>query len=254
MVATTTAGLLVGKTGSASHSNSQVRTMFHIHVWGPTALFVNPHLAADPYSYDVPTPSAAMSLVRALRPFGKPELAVEIREIHVCRRILRQTTQIKSLKAWVTREDTQADTTRTLQTASVLRDVEYVFGFDIHVNPHRATRTLHDYTQECAKRLQAGQEWTQPFLGRREYAASWEYLPPGAPRPAAIQETRDLGRMLFDNFPVDLSQDRFESRFYNAHMEKGVITVPNTLYATYRDSTFRLRHAVTPIHPTHLSR
>ena len=71
------------------------------------------------------------------------------------------------------------------------------------------------------RRLHKGQCFHQPYLGCREFPArfkEWEggYIP-------TIQETRDLGYMLWD---IDFSHSQnIQPLFFRAQMENGAINV-----------------------------
>jgi CRISPR-associated protein Cas5d len=72
------------------------------------------------------------------------------------------------------------------------------------------------------RRARKGQCFHQPCLGTREFPAHFTLVEPEAPLPAAIDETRDLGFMLWD---IDHAGDR-SSLFFRAKLENGVMRVP----------------------------
>lgn len=82
------------------------------------------------------------------------------------------------------------------------------------------------YYMMFERRAGKGQCFNQPYLGCREFSASFrlvdvenEVLPP------ALQEDRDFGIMLYDmDFAVNLQKP--DAMFYRAKMKQGVIIVP----------------------------
>ena len=73
------------------------------------------------------------------------------------------------------------------------------------------------------RRAARGQCFHQPCLGTREFAAAFNLLPPDAPLPEAIPDTRDLGFMLWD---IDHAAASRPSLFFRAKLENGVMAVP----------------------------
>lgn len=219
--------------------------MIQIRVWGSTALFTVPHFRSDPYSYPVPTPSAAKGLLRGI--YWKPEFEWEIEAIEVLNPIRYDTYKVKSIKsvnAVVNREENPP-----LQTLTVLVDVQYVIHARIVLNPLRARRGLHTYVAEARRRMEMGQEYAQIHFGRREFTAYYELLQDRDAAPPPIPLTRNLGRMLFDLVPIDLGiaghaehPDRLEPVFFRAQLDKGVLRVPRDLYDTHRDRVFAVRN------------
>lgn len=90
----------------------------------------------------------------------------------------------------------------------------------------RMDETPMKYYKMFERRASKGQCFTQPYLGCREFSASFrlvdveeEELPP------ALSEDRDLGIMLYDmDFAGNLHKP--DAMFYRAEMKQGVIIVP----------------------------
>ena len=76
------------------------------------------------------------------------------------------------------------------------------------------------------RRASKGQCFNQPYLGTREFAATFRLINPEADTlDAPVSESRDLGIMLYDmDFEADLKNP--PAMFYRAKMENGVIIVP----------------------------
>lgn len=110
-----------------------------------------------------------------------------------------------------------------MQRASlVLQDVRYVIEAHFTLTEKAAAGDNPGKFQDIIKRrLRKGQCYHEPYFGCREFPANfkeWE----GGEIPA-IQETRDLGYMLWD---LDFSDPaNIRPLFFRAKMENGVIHV-----------------------------
>ena len=79
------------------------------------------------------------------------------------------------------------------------------------------------FRDQLRRRAEAGRCFTRPYLGCREFAADFEE-PSGAETP--IDRTEDLGPMLLDlDYQADGS-GRGTPRFFEAHLDRGVLRVP----------------------------
>ena len=85
------------------------------------------------------------------------------------------------------------------------------------------------YYQMFERRAEQGQCFTKPYLGTREFSASFRLVNPDkdglCPALSAEQGgNRDLGIMLYD---MDFSNPKdIQAMFYRAEMKEGVIIVP----------------------------
>lgn len=206
---------------------------FVIRFWGDGALFCIPHFRADPYSYPVSTPSAVKGMLKSI--YWKPEFEWEILRIHVMAPIRYESKRFRAVKI---SSRTTGDADRTLQWNTVLRQVEYFVECRILSNPYRADR---NYDPEALRRLRKGQQYTQPCFGRNEFPAAWELWEGDIPKAQPID--LEIGSMLFDLVPVNMSKDQWFPVFFQARLEKGVLEIPQDLYAKHRDTLFRARHA-----------
>jgi len=73
-----------------------------------------------------------------------------------------------------------------------------------------------------SRRARKGQCFHQPCLGTREFPARFSFLEAATLPPSPIDETRDLGFMLWD---IDHASDR-ASLFFRAKLENGIMTIP----------------------------
>jgi CRISPR-associated protein Cas5d len=112
---------------------------------------------------------------------------------------------------------------RQQRAATVLADVAYVIGARFELTTKAdATDNEGKHLDIFNRRARRGQCFHQPSLGTREFVARFNLIEPGEPVPVAIEETRDLGFMLWD---IDHAGDR-SSLFFRANLDKGVVKIP----------------------------
>lgn len=201
-----------------------------MEVWGEYACFTRPEMKVERVSYDVPTPSAARGMVESV--YYHPGLKWHVDKIYVCKpirftNILRNEVASKISARNVLTEangkkrsyiDRNADIQQRATT--MLRNVHYVieahFEMTDKANPSDNPGKFQDIVK---RRLRSGQAYMQPYLGCRECTAHfrlWE----GGDIPT-IDETRDLGYMLYD---MDYSDpENIQPMFFRAQMVHGVI-------------------------------
>ena len=201
-----------------------------MEVWGEYACFTRPEMKVERVSYDVPTPSAARGMVESV--YYHPGLKWHVDKIYVCKpirftNILRNEVASKiSVRNVLTEAngkkrsyiDRNADIQQRATT--MLRNVHYVieahFEMTDKANPSDNPGKFQDIVK---RRLRSGQAYMQPYLGCRECTAHfrlWE----GGDIPT-IDETRDLGYMIFDMDYSDLGN--IQPMFFRAQMVHGVI-------------------------------
>lgn len=201
-----------------------------MEVWGEYACFTRPEMKVERVSYDVPTPSAARGMVESV--YYHPGLKWHVDKIYVCKpirftNILRNEVASKISASNVLTKangkkrsyiDRNADIQQRATT--MLRDVHYVieahFEMTEKANPSDNPGKFQDIVK---RRLRSGQAYMQPYLGCRECTAHfrlWE----GGDIPT-IDETRDLGYMIFDMDYSDL--ENIQPMFFRAQMVHGVI-------------------------------
>lgn len=201
-----------------------------MEVWGEYACFTRPEMKVERVSYDVPTPSAARGMVESV--YYHPGLKWHVDKIYVCKpirftNILRNEVASKISARNVLTEangkkrsyiDRNADIQQRATT--MLRDVHYVieahFEMTDKANPSDNPGKFQDIVK---RRLRSGQAYMQPYLGCRECTAHfrlWE----GGDIPT-IDETRDLGYMLYDMEYSD--PENIQPMFFRAQMVHGVI-------------------------------
>jgi CRISPR-associated protein Cas5d len=221
---------------------------FCLEVKGDYACFTRPEMKVERVSYDVITPSAARGIFEAI--FWKPAIRWRIRKIEVLNPIkwisvrrneVGQTASERSHGIFI--EDA-----RQQRAGLFLRDVAYRLHAELEFIPpserQEVTRplseALHDpwekeefrkdenpgkYYGIFERRARKGQCFNQPYFGCREFSCDFRLVDDLSKEPAPIDETRDLGFMLYDlNFKKDLINP--DPAFFRVQLEKGVIKVP----------------------------
>ncbi len=207
-----------------------------LHVWGAHACFTRPELKVERFSYDVMTPSAARGILEAIH--WKPAIRWVVDSIHVLKPIRYQSIRRNEVahkastslaKQAMKRGDLDGlgivvEESRQQRASTVLVDVAYVitahFELTDKAGPEdNAGKHLDTFNRRAAK----GQCFHQPALGTREFVAHFEGLAIDAPLPESIDESRDLGLMLWD---VDHTAPSKPSLFFRARLENGLLNVP----------------------------
>ena len=185
-------------------------------------------------SYEVPTPGAVRGMIESV--FFHPGLRWVPDRIWVLNRIQfmnvrRNEVKSKVLASAVLQEANGGKagaifTSEDIQqrAAMLLKDVHYVFEAHFEMTEQANPSDNHGKFQDIVKRrLRRGACYSTPYFGCRECTAHfrlWE----GGEIPA-IDETRDLGYMLYDmdySDPTDI-----QPMFFRARMEHGVIDLRN---------------------------
>ena len=207
-----------------------------LHCWGDFACFTRPEMKVERVSYDVMTPSAARGVLEAI--YWKPEIRWVIDRIHVLNPIrftsMRRNEVGSKISAKVASAAMQAGrgslglyaddpSNRQQRAALLLRDVAYVIEahFDIVSGEPNEGKHLDQFN----RRARAGQCFTRPYLGCREFHSHFALIEAGGALPppdTTLTGTRELGWMLHD---IDFANGR-EPKFFRATMTDGVIDVP----------------------------
>ena len=205
--------------------------MIQLEVWGPYAAFNRPELKTERMTYDVPTPSAARGMVEAI--YFHPGLAWHIRKIYVLNPIRYTNIRRNEVKSKISGASVRSAAQGGGQplylatgqdivqrAALVLQDVHYVIEASFSMTARAAPGDNSGKFQDIVtRRMEKGSCYMQPYFGCREFSASFQRWP-GGPIPT-IQETRDLGLMLYDfdyTDPADI-----QPTYFRARMENGVI-------------------------------
>ena len=212
-------------------------------VSGDYACFTRPEMKVARVSYDVLTPSAARGILEAIH--WKPAIRWIVTAIHVLKPIRFQSIRrnevghkmpVASIRSAMKSENIAGlalviDEERQQRAATVLVDVAYVIEARFELtNKAGAEDNPGKHLDTFNRRARKGQCFHQPCLGTREFPARFSFIESDAPLPEIIDETRDLGFMLYD---IDHLGDQ-SSLFFRAHLDKGVIRVPEPNSAEIR--------------------
>ena len=229
-----------------------------LRVWGEYAAFNRPEMKVERVSYDIITPSAARGILEAI--YWKPQIRwvvdrlhvlAPIRFTHVRRNEISATIPTKgktgvasAMKSGRGNLGISVTDVRQQRAAMILRDVSY--GIEAHMeildlrerdgtipsNPE--AKHLDSFNRRAAR----GQHFHHPYLGCREFPASFELVESFPPCPEELRGQQDLGWMLLDLDFVEDSKGsvvesnqgrrlRADPRFFRAVMTDGVLEVPS---------------------------
>jgi CRISPR-associated protein Cas5d len=226
---------------------------FYIEVSGPLACFTRPEMKVERVSYDVITPSAARAVFEAI--LWKPAIRWRVTTIEVLSPIKWISVRRNEVgKIMSPRSDGMLiEDERQQRAGLLLRDVRYRLHaeFDFLPKDKRShvvnpvpdyllnTEELEDLKKkddrpdECEakyaamfeRRARKGQCFNQPYLGCREFSCDFRLIERGTTTNGSINETRDLGWMLYD---LDFSnREDPKPMFFRPVLKNGVINVPH---------------------------
>lgn len=199
-----------------------------VRVWGDLACFTRPELKVERVSYPVMTPSVARGILEAI--FWKPEFSWKVIDIQVLapvRWLSFRRNEVKSIKPLASVRDWAtsgigsyvAEEDRDQRHTLALRDVAYL----INAEPMPHSQTLDDsakYRDQFRRRVDRGQCYSQPFLGCREFSASFGLA---AENEQPIDWDEDLGLMFWG---FDYGKQPAGSLWFEAAVDSGILRVP----------------------------
>jgi CRISPR-associated protein Cas5d len=207
-----------------------------LELTGDFACFTRPEMKVERVSYDVMTPSAARACFEAI--LWKPAIRWHIRKIEVLKPIRWINLRRNEVASVVSTRNVETaikngtgllglniEDDRQQRAGLFLRDVAYRVHADMEfVRERDPSGSAMKYQEMFERRASKGQCVNQPYLGCREFAAYFRWIPDPDAEPAAIDETRDLGFMLHD---LDFSKPADPApRFFRARLENGAVNVP----------------------------
>lgn len=221
---------------------------FCLEVSGPYACFTRPEMKVERVSYDVITPSAARAIFDAI--LWKPAIRWQVNRIEVLAPIRwisvrrNEVGKVASPRSGgiIIEDDRQQ------RAGLFLRDVKYrlfaEFEFILPaqrgkvINPVpeylvdaedavelRKDETPAKYAAMFERRAKKGQCFNQPYFGCREFAVDFRLVDPGTEPATPIDETRELGWMLYDLDYTDPAE--LKPQFFRAQLNQGVIDLRN---------------------------
>jgi CRISPR-associated protein Cas5d len=218
---------------------------FCLEVSGPYACFTRPEMKVERVSYDVITPSSARAIFDAI--LWKPAIFWQIKKIEVLepfRWISIRRNEVGKV-ASPRSSGIFIEDDRQQRAGLFLRDVKYRLHAEFQFIPpekrkkvsnpipewlidpveaeelHRKDETPAKYAAMFERRAKKGQCFNQPYLGCREFSCNFRLVDPKEEPAEPIQETRDLGWMLYDmdfQDPVDP-----KPKFFRAYLDNGII-------------------------------
>lgn len=219
---------------------------FCIEVWGDYACFTRPEMKVERVSYDVITPSAARAVFEAI--FWKPAIQWKVKKIEVLNPIRWISVRRNEVGKLMSPQSKQIfiEEDRQQRAGLFLRDVAYRLYAEMEfINPRnrklnetpdelkdqeeetilRSTENPGKYNAMFERRAKKGQCFNQPYLGCREFSCNFRLIENSeneVKRP--IEETRDLGFMLYD---MDFTDEKDpKPMFFRVQLNHGVIEVP----------------------------
>ena len=212
-----------------------------LEVWGDMPCFTRPELKVERVSYDVITPSAARAIFEAI--FWKPAIHWQITKIEVLNPIKWTSVRRNEVGAVASKSVIYIEDKRQQKNSLLLKDVRYRIWAKMEYRPvakRKAEGNLfaHEpgkdenpmkYYQMFERRASKGQCFNQPYLGTREFSASFRWVDAETEQlqPAISEEqggTKDWGIMLYDMDYTDTKSP--QPMFYRPQMNEGVIIVP----------------------------
>ena len=204
-----------------------------VKLWGDYACFTRPEMKVERVTYPVMTPSAARGALEAI--FWKPQVAWRIQEIRVLKPIayasilrneINDRQSERTARGWARNGggyDAADRRSRAQRHTLALRDVAYVVRAQLVLRDGVAG-DIAKYRDQFRRRVARGQCFATPYLGCREFSASFSEPEPG---DTPIERSENLGLMLLD---IDYAPDgsgRGTPRFFEATLDHGVLRVPD---------------------------
>ncbi|MFI0212651.1 type I-C CRISPR-associated protein Cas5c [Streptomyces diastaticus] len=207
-----------------------------VEVWGDAACFTRPELKTERVSYPLMTPSAARGVLEAI--FWKPQFHYVVRTIEVLRPVSWMRVRRNEVKSVISaqevkklqgdrrhRYDVEAD--RDQRSTLALRDVRYRIRAQIVVSPEALAGSAkfppaseEKYREQLRRRVERGACFSEPFLGCREFSASFGKPDPGQ---RAVDFSDELGVMLHS---IEYGSGGERYRWFRASVTDGVMDVP----------------------------
>lgn len=206
-------------------SNNQRRSsLFRLKVWGENACFTRPEMKVERVSYDVMTPSAARGMLEAIH--WKPAIRWQVAQIDILNPIKWESVRRNEVGNVMSPRSSGIfiEDDRQQRAGLFLRDVAYTIHayFDL-TDKAGPEDTMIKHQEMFLRRAGKGQCFHRPYLGCREFAASFGLITHDQRQPETIDESRDLGWMLYD---MDFSGVEPKPLFFRGELKNGSLHVP----------------------------
>lgn len=205
---------------------------FILKVWGENACFTRPEMKVERVSYDVMTPSAARGVLEAI--LWKPAIRWEVEQVDVLKPIRWESVRRNEVGSRMSSrtDGLFIEDNRQQRAGLFLRDVAYAIHAHFEMtNKAGPEDNVMKFQEMFLRRAQKGQCYNQPYLGCREFSAHFQSVCETGTAPEPIEETRELGWMLFDMEHDALKDanhihtctENCRASFFKATMERGRI-------------------------------
>jgi CRISPR-associated protein Cas5d len=209
---------------------------FRLKVSGENACFTRPEMKVERVSYDVMTPSAARGILEAI--LWKPAIRWRILQIDVLNPIRWESVRRNEVGSVASARNAQTtmnagkgnlgiyiEDQRQQRAGLFLRDVAYVIRAEFEMTGRAGPEdSVIKFEQMFIRRASQGQCFHRPYFGCREFPAHFEFIPKDTNELKTIEDTRDLGWMLYD---LDYSGKEPMPMFFHAEMTDGKIDLRN---------------------------
>lgn len=207
-----------------------------LEVSGDFACFTRPEMKVERVSYDVITPSAARAVFEAI--LWKPAIRWHVRRVEVLKPIRWISLRRNEVAGVVSTRNVETamkngtgalalyiEDERQQRAGLFLRDVAYRLHADLEFISGRDPQgNANKYKEMFERRAGKGQCVNQPYLGCREFSAAFRLVTDSGAEPPPIDESRDLGFMLYDMDFANVADP--QPRFFRGSLENGVVNVP----------------------------
>ncbi len=222
--------------------------MFCLEVWGDYALFTRPEMKVERVSYPVITPSASRAIFEAI--LWKPAITWQIKKIEVLQPIQWLSLRRNEVGSKMSTRNAQSmmngkgksnyaiyiEENRQQRASLLLKNVRYRLYADFQITSKAGKDDIPaKFAEMFKRRAKKGQCFYQPYLGCREFSCHFKPVAlDKSHQPlfdtenvndARIEETQDLGFMLYDLDYHDPEDP--QPMFFHAKMTQGVIVVPH---------------------------
>jgi CRISPR-associated protein Cas5d len=215
-------------------------TRFCLEISGDFACFTRPEMKVERVSYEIITPSAVRAVFESI--LWKPAIRWQPERIEVLAPIrwttIRRNEVGSKLSAANVKSTMQrvagvvalyVEEERQQRASLLLRDVRYRITASFSMTGRAgAEENTQKFAEMFVRRAEKGQCINQPYLGCREFACDFRLVELGeeaATIPVELREERDLGWMLYDLDFRDAASP--QPRFFQAHMQDGVVNIPS---------------------------
>lgn len=206
-----------------------------LKIWGDFACFTRPEMKVERVSYDIITPSAARGILEAIH--WKPAIRWVVDEIHIINPVRFANIRRNEVSGRITSREISGamkgqkvniyqDTNKERQQRAtlMLRDVCYVVKAHFEMTDRAGEEDSPEkHYNIFIRRARQGQYFHKPYFGCREFPVKFELLE--GELPQSLNESRDLGWMLYD---IDFNNS-MQPKFFRAEMSNGVVRIPDEL-------------------------